>query len=250
MKEPNRIAIVFDFDDTLGPDSTTAYLNQMIDATRNGAHPITKDSLASFGPEVTFYEGAPEIFSRLREHAAGVNCELEFYVVSSGIGEVLRHTAIAEEFTDIFASDFAYAEDGEIRVIKNVVSFTDKTRFLFQISKGLIGPGARSKPFGVNQKFAPGQLRIPFSQLVFVGDGYTDIPCFTLVKKEGGVPVAVYDREKRRKRKHAWEYSQDGRVSHVVAADYRAESGLSDLLHLSVENIARELELRGKTYAG
>ena len=212
------IAVVFDFDDTLAPDSTTgylrkagitdlttfwkkevaaltdddwdpvpAYLNKMIEASRTGRiTSITKESLIEWGKELPLHDGVEGIFDRLRAIAGDANprANLEFYLISSGIGDVLRATSIAQEFNDIWASEFHYDDKGHAVFPKKVVSFTDKTRYLFHIQKGLIGPKARGKPFDVNKKLKPEQIRVPINNMIVVGDGYTDIPCFSLVKKE------------------------------------------------------------------
>src|SRR3546814_7042913 len=109
--------------------------------------------------------------------------QLEFYLICSGIGDVFRHTPIAHEFTDIWASEFNYGDDGAIEFPRRIVSFTDKTRYLFHIQKGIIGQASRGKPFEVNRKVPEDKLRVPFEQMIFVGDGYTDIPCFSLIRR-------------------------------------------------------------------
>ena len=272
------IAVIFDFDDTLAPDSTSGflesvgidthrfwkdvgglvkqgwdpipcYLQRTIDESqsRPSAKRITKAKLADWGRRAPLFAGVPKLFPRLRRQMPeGVT--LEFYLISSGIRDVLRETAIADQFHDIWASDFAYNKEGEIVGIKNVVSFTDKTRFLFQIEKGLVGPNSRSDPFAVNRKVSEGDLRIPFEQMIVVGDGYTDIPCFSLVQKGGGIAIGVYDRESRERWGKAWGFLEERRVLQLVAADYRKHSGLDDALSLAIDNISKRLQLKSMIY--
>jgi phosphoserine phosphatase len=278
------IAVVFDFDDTLAPDSTSGYLSQagiadltsfwkkdvaslteddwdpvpaylykMIEASQTKRIPkITKESLVEWGKHLPLHEGVPELFARLKKVAKDANprANLEFYLISSGIGDILRSTPIANEFTDIWASEFAYGADGGIIFPKKIVSFTDKTRYLFHIQKGLIGPQARGKPFDVNKKLKPEQIRIPIDHMIFVGDGYTDIPCFSLVKKDGGVSIAVFDKTHVEKWGSAYQFVHDGRVSNLLSANYSELSDLSIFLGMAVKKLATDIAVSSGTYQG
>jgi len=278
-----RIAVIFDFDDTLGPDSTTgflkhagiedidsfwkevgtmmrddwdpvpAYLNHMIKATNDGRMgPITSDALQAWGKTLPLFDGVEHVFSHLRRIAKEANprVTLEFYLISSGIGDVLRNTRIADEFTDIWASEFYYDERGQAVAPKKIVSFTDKTRYIFQIQKGIIGQGFRGKPFEVNKKVPPDQIRIPVNQMVFVGDGYTDIPCFSLIKQQGGIPIAVYDHNHTEKWGNAFQFVTDGRVSNLHSANYQQGSDLTNFLSMAVRSLAERIAVSASSYQG
>ena len=270
------VAVVFDFDDTLAPDSTTGFLrdfgldpgefwghaNRLIAEegwdpipvylylmleTSRGAPPegrITREKLASYGKRLTLHKGVTTFFDRLRSHVAAIDPDtvLEFYLISSGIGEILRSSKIAKNFREIYACDFAYGGEGEILFPKNVVSFTEKTRFLFNISKGIPGSRARTNPSEVNRRLKPDEYRIPFQNMVFVGDGYTDIPCFALVKRYHGVTVAVYDPKRQQKWGTAWGFIEDNRVNTLLPAEYGANSALESQLRMALERMVR----RGK----
>jgi hypothetical protein len=280
----DTIAIVFDFDDTLAPDTTSsfleslgidvkdfwskrvqgriddgwdpvpAYLYEMIEVSKSGDPEklITKDKLHQFGGELKFYNGVTRIFSRLKKSAESVNphVSVEYYVISSAIGTLLRRTSIAKHFEQIWASDFDYAGDGSVEFPRNIVSLTDKTRYIFHVSKGIFGPKFQGKPFEVNRKIPPQELRVPLDQIIFVGDGYTDIPCFSLVRKNGGVAMGVYDQENREKWGKAWGFIEDGRVSNLVPADYGSKSALSNSLTMAVESLANKITLRRTSYQG
>ncbi|MCB2200001.1 haloacid dehalogenase-like hydrolase [bacterium] len=264
------VAIVFDFDDTLAPDSTSGYLAdigvdvpafwdranrridqegwdqipvylyQMMELSSSTEGPrVTADSFRDWGSRLPLHEGVPSFFDRLRTYLKKISPDtiLEFYLISSGIGEILRATPIAKEFRDIFACDFDYDSSGAIVFPKNIVSFTEKTRFLFNISKGMIGEEARLNPQGVNKRFQEGDYRIPFHNMIFVGDGDTDIPCFTLVRRYDGVAMAVYDQQKQHKWGRAWGFIKDKRVSNITTADYREGSPLEIQLKMALEEI-------------
>ena len=253
------LAVVFDFDDTLAPDSTSGlmrlvgfepkafwsgefeamlaegwdqvpgFMHKLIELSEQQGGLITADFLADWGRRLPLFEGVTEVFGLLREYMAQAapGFRLEFYLISSGIGQILRHTAIAPEFTEIWASDFSYNAAQAIAFPKRVVSFTDKTRYLFQISKGIIGAKAKDSTL-VNQRFE--SFRIPMHQILFVGDGYTDIPCFSLLARKGGEAIAVYQKERPETWKKARGFVKDERVKMFERADYRPDSPLLDSL--------------------
>lgn len=234
-------------------DPVPAYLYKMIEKSSKGEIPaITREKLADWGTRLPLYEGVEHMFERLRQavNRANPRVSLEFYLISSGIGDVLRNTPIANEFNAIWASDFVYDNEGKIQFPKRIVSFTDKTRYIFHVQKGIFGPDFDDKPFEVNRKVDSGKVRVPISQMIMVGDGYTDIPCFSLVRKDQGIAIGVYDRQNREKWGKAWGFIEDGRVSNLVPADYRDGSGLSDSLLMAVESIAGRISLASHTYQG
>jgi hypothetical protein len=265
-----RLAVVFDFDGTLAPDSTTSFLGHLgIDVDRfwsEGVEPrvregwdpvpaylygiwalsrsretgaLTRGDFRRFGACMEFFEGATTVFSRLgdRLRSRHSGMRIEFYLISSGIGEILRATRIAGRFRKIWASDFHYDGDGRIEFPRNIVSFTDKTRYLFEISKGILGDPVTEGRFAVNRKIPLEELRIPLERMVFVGDGYTDVPCFHLVSKNGGVAIGVYDEQRGAKGRNLG-LLEDDRVSDLVPADYRPGSKLSSLLDGAIDSIS------------
>jgi len=264
-----RCAVVFDFDDTLAHDSTSefllgqgielssfwaghaqrlkegwdqvpSYMQLMLDESRSrpAGQRFTRNMLRESGAKLQLFDGVDGFFSRLRANtlAHHPDLELELYVISSGIEEILRGSSVWSELKDGWAGAFDYNEAGEICAVKRVVSFTDKTRFLYQISKGLVGDKARETPFAVNSK--TDNFRIRFKDMIFVGDGFTDIPCFALLQKYGGVPIAVFNRECRDNWGKAATFRDEKRVDHLVAADFTPKSGLDDILQLEIRKIA------------
>jgi len=277
------IALIFDFDDTLAPDSTSgylesigvdtqqfwtkrvdplltqdwdpvpAYLHEMIELSRErGDQPITQASLQQWGASLPLHAGVETLFSRLREQVrvAHPQVTLEFYLISSGIGDVVRYTRIAREFTGIWASEFIYDAAGAITFPRRIVSFTDKTRYLFQIQKGIVGPSYIGKPFEVNRKVPEDRLRVPFDQMVFVGDGYTDIPCFSLIRQSGGFAFGVWDPKHRDKRSRAWGFIEDGRVSNLNQARYDDDAELYQWLEEALTSLAGRVALKSRLYRG
>lgn len=263
------IALVFDFDDTLAPDSTSkileavdvdpksfwsrhrvlmakgwdqvpAWMNLMMEESRQKGGAITRDLIQEVGRGLSFFRGVQSMFRRYRsliEDEGGFKAH--FYVVSSGLGDLIRATKIAGRLTDAWGSDFAYDRSGGICAIKNVISFTDKTRYLYQISKGIIGPEARRDPFAVNRRST--DFPVPLKNMIFIGDGYTDIPCFTVVQKAKGRAVAVYDPGNRDKAGKAYGFIDERRVSHLEPAAYSKSSGADSAITLAIGEIRRRV---------
>ncbi|MCB0352478.1 MAG: haloacid dehalogenase-like hydrolase [Bdellovibrionales bacterium] len=270
-----RIGLVFDFDDTLAPDSTSqllerlevdphehwkahaklvkqgwdpipAYLDQILRLSRSRTKKdrVTQRYLQTVGASLAVYPGVAPALKRYRANLVKrrKDASLEAFVISSGIGEVIRASKLAPLFREIWACDYSYGEGKEIDGVKKVVSFTDKTRFLFHIQKGLIGARYSGDPFAVNKKVSHADAYIPLDQVVVIGDGLTDVPCFSLVQKSGGIAVGVYDRSSREKFGKMRGLISERRVSHPVAVDFRKHSGLDDAIEFAIDAILYRLE--------
>jgi 2-hydroxy-3-keto-5-methylthiopentenyl-1-phosphate phosphatase len=267
----NSFAIVFDFDDTLAPDSTSSfidtlgvdvkafwkkandrvlhegwdpipvYLHQMIELSNNQNF-ITKESLLQHGLKVELFKGVKEFFPKMESfiHQIDKESTLEFYLLSSGVGDILKNTPIAEYFKAIWACDFCYDKDDVINGVKNVVSFTEKTRFLFHISKGSV-ESSRSNPGIVNEKMVD-DFRIPMKNIIYIGDGLTDVPCFALVKRMGGYAAAVMPEHKKPKWEKAWGLLEDQRVDILLPADFSEGSTLYSTIQQELKKRIRDLK--------
>ena len=272
----NTIALVFDFDDTLAPDSTSnflssrgvdvknfwsvevqtlmdsgwdpvpAYMYKMIEKSREGTKPYTQEDFTSFAKILKFHEGVTRLFPLLKEHLAArfPQLTLEFYLISSGIGDVVRNTRIAKHFTRIWASEFTYGPEGGILFPRRLLSFTDKTRYLYQIAKGMTSDDYQGKPFEVNKKVP--ELQVPLDQMVFTGDGFTDIPCFAVVKKAGGVAIGVYNPDHKDHLGRAWGFVDQGRVHNLHAARFGTNSDLFRTLTMAIDRIAEKIKMKGE----
>jgi len=270
-REPAAIALVFDFDDTLAPDSTSkvleaigldppafwarhrtllehgwdqvpAYMHMMLEESRSRGGAITRDLIEDVGRRLTLFPGVKTMFKRYSQLIeSGDGFRAQFYVISSGLGDLIRATTIHPSLTEAWGSDFAYDDSGAICAIKNAISFSDKTRYLFQISKGQIGPKFRSQPFAVNERTHG--FPVPLGNMVYVGDGYTDIPCFALVQRKGGRAIAAYDKENKKKTGRVYGFVDDQRVTQIAKVDYTKGRGADDAITLAITHIkSRVLE--------
>ena len=216
-----KIAIICDYDNTLAPDTTALLLESngidtkqfwpMIEnLVREGWDPPiawmteicnliqdgkisqnTNQKLAEFGKTIEPFPGVvdllPELNSMLQEK--GLDASVEGYVVSSGFEDLMKGTRLSETFTDIFGGRF-YEKDGNIAGIKSAVTFTEKTKFIFAVNKGIMSK-IRTEPYRVNEMIASEKQVIPFENMIYLGDGPSDIPCFSTIKKQGGTCIGI-----------------------------------------------------------
>lgn len=271
MTPQNTIAIVYDYDQTLSPsymqedvifpafginaeffwqrcsdlvaeqgyDRELAYMKVMLDTF--GMDRPTNAELKKLGSKLNFYKGLPEMFEEFRTNlltqeqiAHGIR--VEHYIISSGLKVLLDGSRLQPYVRAIFGCEFAEDEQGRINFPKRVISHTQKTQFLFRINKGLLDMSQ-----DVNDHMDPAIRPIPFPNMIYIGDGPTDVPCFTVMKKNGGQAIAVYDPDhpQRISFRKCYQLSANAdRVKHTAPADYRPNTHLRLLVEQMVEETA------------
>lgn len=217
-KESNGIATDNDMDQNL------AYMYTMMRKARANV-PFTKKNLQDCGSKVTLFPGADTWFERIKKYGKEKGVIVEHYIISSGLKEMIEGTKVAKSFEKIYASAFYYDEDGVAIWPAQVVNYTNKTQFLFRIEKGVLDINDQ----GVNDYFAPEDIRVPFRNLIYIGDSDTDIPCMKLVNSYGGHSVGVYNPETKQKEK-VYKMMRDNRIKYFAAADYSEGSDLDILV--------------------
>ena len=193
----------------------------------------TNEKLAEFSASVETYPGAShfidEINSKLTKKS---DVSVEGYVVSSGIESMMKGSSIANSFTDIFGGRL-YEENGIISGIKSSITFTEKTKFIFAINKGITSQ-IREKPYDVNDFIAFEERRIPFENMIYLGDGPSDIPCFSMIEKLGGTSIAIDSKDEWSKK---WEYELRNRKMDSYKPDYSENSELRKKLESIISNL-------------
>lgn len=226
-EQSNRVAKEQDADNIL------AYMYMMVKLAKDNR--FTLDDLRRHGGEVKLYPGVEEWFTSLNEYAASLGIELSHYIISSGIKEIIEGTSIAGHFSKIYASSFIYDRDKVPVWPALAVNYTTKTQFLFRISKGAFELYDDTR---VNDLVKPDTYHTPFRNMIFIGDGETDIPSMRLIKEYHGKAIAVYDPEKQKQVDVAQKLLKDGRVNTIHDADYREGQPLHEYVKSVLSLIA------------
>ena len=215
-------------------DGNLAYMYVMMDEAR-GRLIFNHKSLEEYGSRVKLYPGVAEWFDRINAYGREKEISVEHYIISSGLKEMIDGTEIAKKgvFSKIYASSFYYDERGIAVWPAQVVNYTNKTQFLFRIVKGVLDVNDN----GVNEYFPPEKLRVPFRNMVYIGDSDTDIPCMKLVNVNGGHSIGVYDPETKNK-KRVYKMLKDNRIRYFAPADYRDGSELDSLVKAVIDKTA------------
>ena len=249
MKKKPIIALIYDFDGTLSPgnmqefgfiqavgktaeefwrmsdsiaigqdaSNVLAYMKLMFDeAGRNGIE-LRKEDFYRFGKHIQLFEGVREWFGRVNDYGKEHGAVIEHYINSSGLKEIIEGCPIARQFKHIFASAFLYDSKGEAEWPAIAVDYTAKTQFLFKINKGIFDARDTNQ---VNESIAEDKKRVPFTQMIYVGDGETDVPCMKIVSMFGGHSIAVYNSGDTQKKAQAEKLLRQGRVNFVTPANY------------------------------
>ena len=220
-------------------DDILAYMKVTIDESRKRKLPITREDFMAYGHNIKLYKGVEQWFDRINAYALSCGINLQHYIISSGLKEMLEGTAIADKFTEIFASSFLYDENGAAVWPAIILNYTSKTQYLFRINKGCL----KINDPEINA-YTPDENRsVPFSRMVYVGDGDTDIPCMKLVKSEGGHSIAVYEPDKEKQTGTARRLLKDGRVNFIAPAVYTPHSMMEELVKTIIDQVALDLKM-------
>lgn len=212
-----------------------SYLYMMVKKCKEKGIRLSKSYLRSLGKDVHLYPGVREWFGRINEYGKEQGVKIEHYVISSGIRDIIKGTDIANEFCSVYACDFYYDENGEVVWPKIAINYTLKTQYLFRINKGATDENDDKT---INEKTL--QKRIPFRNMIYIGDGLTDIPCMTLLKKQGGKSIGLYTNKTRDR---VEQFLLDERINYMCRANYNENSELDKIIKLIIQSCALSSKL-------
>jgi len=223
-------------------DQILAYMWAMLRQADKADIRVHKSDFKNCGKEITLFPGVADWLKRINAYAESKGVRLEHFIISSGIREMVEGTPIYKEFTKVYASGFMFDHNGVACWPALAVNYTTKTQYLFRINKGSLDVHDNS----VINKFVPKEERpVPFENMIFIGDGETDIPCMRLVKEQGGHSIAVYNGSKRGARKHADQLVNDGRATLGAPADYQENSVIDQAVKAIIDKIEAVARIKG-----
>ncbi|MCI8399568.1 MAG: haloacid dehalogenase-like hydrolase [Oscillibacter sp.] len=219
-------------------DGILAYMYIMIQESQRRNLPFTRQDLVEKGRGIELFPGVEEWFGRINAFGAEQGVEVEHYVISSGLREIIEGSSISGAFREIYASEFYY--DGEGRPVwpKLAVNFTAKTQFVYRINKGVLDV---SDDKTLNASMPDDSKRVPFTNMIYMGDGLSDVPCMKMMRAYGGQAIAVYQGSNRA---GVEELLARGRVDFIFPADYREGTALD----MTVKNIIRKMAISDRLW--
>lgn len=269
----NYVALMYDFDKTLSPkdmqeygfipaigfsepltfwqevntkmktnqmDQILTYMKVMLDYANATNLPLTRELFSTLGTGVALFPGVQTWFQRINEAGRKRGLVIEHYIVSSGLKEIIQGTSIADEFKEIYACEYLY-ENKVATWPAQAVNYTTKTQYIFRINKGVMDVTENEQ---VNAYVPYNQRRIPFANMIYVGDGMTDIPCMRLVLEKGGSSIAIYNQASPKSLQDVRKLLKDQRVNYCAPADYREDSAMEALVELILDRIAARVQLQ------
>lgn len=274
-----KIAIAYDFDGTLAPgnmqehsfiprlgidktafwadantrareqdmDNILAYMQLMLQKADEKHIPVTRKAFLEHGKGIRFFNGVESFFDLINQYAASKGALIDHHIISSGVRDIIKGTSIARNFKNIFASGFVFNENDIAIWPALAINYTNKTQYLFRINKGIDNSYDNTL---INKYVEYSKRPIPFSKMIYLGDGETDVPAMKMIKQEGGTAIAVYDpnKRKRKDKPSAKEICEElilqNRADYIAPADYSENSKLFNLLKILINKIVEEERLR------
>lgn len=203
--------------------------------------PVRKKDFRNAGKNIELFPGVDTFFKRINEYGRSKGVEIEHYIISCGLKEIIEGNVVKSEFKKIYACTYHYDENGVADWPSVVVNYTNKTQYLFRINKGILDV---SEDEALNEFVPEYERRIPFRNMIYVGDGLTDVPCMRLVKGNGGQSIAVYTNKEK-----ALPLLRDGRVDFILEADYREGSEFDETIKMMIDKMSVMNKLSMKHYA-
>lgn len=276
MNTKNKITIMYDFDETLAPgnmqeyafipnlkinanefwdecsklakennmDSILAYMYVMVKKAKDKNLSINKEEFFKQGQSIKYFKGVTTWFKRINAYGKSLGLTVEHYIISCGLKEILEGTSIAKEFKRMYGCSFVYDKDNTPIWPKHAINYTSKMQYIYRIRKQQLDK--LYDAYELNEYINDRSLLIPHSNMIYIGDGETDVPCMKVIKREGGHSICVYNPNKEKKQKIAKKLYNDERVNFIAPADYTKNSKMDKIVKSILDKIA--LENRLSTY--
>lgn len=213
-------------------DSVLAYMYAMVKMSKDKNIPLLRQKLVDMGRNVELFCGVENWFERISDFGSEQGVQVEHYVISSGMKEIIEGTSISKYFKSIFACEFLYDENGNGIWPKTDVNYTNKTQFVYRINKGVLDVANDND---LNRSMPDNSKRVPFCNMIYIGDGLSDVPCMKMMKAYGGYSIAVYQSRDSK----VEDLLKNDRVDYIYPADYRDGTGLDT----TVRNIIRKMAI-------
>ena len=275
----NRIAIVYDFDGTLSPqpmqeytvlpklgvkpsefwaevdkeakateaEPMLVYMRRLIELAESKGIHIGRGDFTNMGADVEYYPGVEDWFERINGFVANSSAgevEIDHYIISAGIREILEGVSIRDQFRRVYASEYYYNHHDTATFPKLLITDTTKTQFLFRINKGL-----EHLSESINAHMAEEARAVPFRNIVYIGDGLTDVPSMAVTRQNGGNAIAVYNEDSEKERSVCRGLLEAQRVNFIAPADYQADSILERRTQTLLRSIIRDIEYQQELHA-
>lgn len=231
-----------EFTKATGVERILSYMYMMITLSKEKGIDLTREYLNEMGKDIKFFPGVETWFKRINKYGREKGVKIEHYLISSGTKEIVEGCSIAKEFTEMYGCEFYYDPITKLPIWpKLAINYTQKTQYLFRISKGTIDQGDDKS---INEKYS--FKRIPYENMIYLGDGMTDIPCMALLLKEGGSPIAIFEKKNSENIK---ALLKGGRVKYACKANYKEGSQLDKTIKLIIDRVSVVSSLQAKTEA-
>ena len=237
-----------------GADAVLTYMYKMLEKSRAAGKPITRDRLRRLGEKIEFYPGVVDWFARINRLGRGLGIDVEHYIISSGLQEIIEGSRVSRAFRAVFAASYCYGADGTAFWPSTAVNYTSKTQYLFRINKGILDV---TNDRDLNAYTPEYMRRIPFSNMIYIADGLTDVPCMKMTKQKGGFSIAVHPPgetamaddmllQGRADFSVETDYSQGSELEKVVTMLMRRIRSSSDVAMAHARQVQRAHERRGE----
>lgn len=222
-------------------DRILSYMYYMLRIANAKNVPIRENDFMEAGKNIELFPGVQTFFDRMNAYGEELGVQIEHYIISSGLKEIIKGSILRDKFKKIYACEFHYDVNGVADWPALVVNYTNKTQFLFRINKGVLDV---YEDEALNEFVEDIDRRIPFRNMIYLGDGLTDVPCMKLVKENGGQSIAVYTQKDK-----VENLLQNRRVDFICEANYEAGSDLDETLKLILQKMSVVNQLVDKNHS-